>query len=275
MKTFTYFLSSGLLWVLACGTGEQQDSLSGAKQEIDRFPSGSIIDLTHDFSEETVYWVTSKEFELEEVAKGMTDKGYYYSAFNFGAAEHGGTHLDAPIHFAENGQSVEEVPLEKLMGRAIKVDVSPKAAKNRDYQVGLKDLLAWEEENGKIPAKSIVLLETGYAQYYPDKAQYLGTEERGAAAVKDLHFPGLDPEAAQWLVDHRDIHAIGIDTPSIDYGQSKNFESHVILLGKNIPVFENVASLMALPAKGFQVIALPMKIKGGSGAPLRIIAVVG
>jgi kynurenine formamidase len=102
----------------------------------------------------------------------------------------------------------------------------------------------------------------------------MGTVERGEEAVEKLRFPGLSPEAAQWLVDKRDIHAIGLDTPSIDYGQSKEFRSHVILLSENIPAFENLTNLDQLPAKGFEVIALPMKIKGGSGAPLRIIALL-
>ena len=102
----------------------------------------------------------------------------------------------------------------------------------------------------------------------------MGTAERGEEAVAKLHFPGLHPDAAQWLVENRVIHSIGLDTPSIDYGQSKGFESHRILFEKNIPAFENLANLSILPDKGFDVIALPMKIAGGSGGPLRIVAVV-
>lgn len=233
-----------------------------------------IIDLTHSFSEETVYWVTAKEFELDIVAQGMTDKGYYYSANNFASAEHGGTHLDAPIHFAEQGQTVDEIPLENLIGSAIKVDVSAKAMQNPDYLISIEDLEAWEEkENLTIPEGSIVLLQTGFSTFYPDRVKYLGTDQRGEAAVSLLHFPGLSPEAAEWLVQNRNIKAIGIDTPSIDYGQSSDFKSHVILLSENISAFENLTNLDKLPSKDFKVIALPMKIKGGSGAPLRIVAI--
>jgi kynurenine formamidase len=238
------------------------------------FPNGKIIDLTHTFSRESIYWVTAKEFELDTVAYGDTDNGFFYSANNFTTAEHGGTHIDAPIHFAKNAQTVDEIPLENLIGSAIKIVVSEKALKNPDYLISVEDFTDWENTNGKIPDGSIVLLETGYSTFYPDKIKYLGTDERGPDAVAKLHFPGLSPEAAKWLVNNRNIHAIGLDTPSIDFGQSKLFESHVTLLSKNIPAFENVTNLDKLPIKGFSVIALPMKIKGGSGGPLRIVAIL-
>ena len=235
----------------------------------------TIVDLTHSFSEESIYWVTAKEFELDIVAQGETEKGYYYSANNFATAEHGGTHIDAPIHFAKNKQSVEQIPLEKLMGTALKIDVSSKAMENPDYQIGISDFTDWEKnQNMRIPEGSIVLLETGHSRFYPDKEKYLGTEQRGEAAIALLHFPGLSPEAANWLVENRTVNAVGIDTPSIDYGQSAYFKTHVTLLSENIPAFENLTNLDKLPAVGFEVIALPMKIKGGSGAPLRIIAVL-
>ena len=233
-----------------------------------------IIDLTHTFSDETVYWVTAKEFHLEEVANGDTDKGFFYAANNFETAEHGGTHLDAPIHFSKGKLSVEEIPLEKLVGPAIKIDVSKEVSDNYDYLITIQNILAWEKKNGQIPNESMVLLETGHSKHYPDKLKYLGTAQRGTDAIKLLHFPGLSPKAAQWLVDNRKINSIGIDTPSIDYGQSEYFKSHVILLSENIPIFENIANLNKLPSKGFEVMALPMKIKDGSGAPLRIIALI-
>jgi kynurenine formamidase len=161
------------------------------------------------------------------------------------------------------------------MGNAIKVDVSFKALQNRDYLITINDLKRWEfMQNMQIPDGSIVLLETGNSKFYPDKLKYLGTDQRGADAIKLLRFPGLSPEAAKWLVEERNINAIGLDTPSIDYGQSTGFESHVILLSKNIPAFENLTNLDQLPSKDFMVIALPMKIKDGSGGPLRIVAIV-
>jgi kynurenine formamidase len=234
-----------------------------------------IIDLSHDYSKETIYWVTAQQFNLDTVFAGQTENGFYYAANNFSTAEHGGTHIDAPIHFAKNGLTVEEIPLETLIGPAIKIDVSEKALQNRDYLIGIDDLLLWEtNENIEIPAGSIVLLETGYSKFYPDHIKYMGTDQRGEDAISLLHFPGLSEEAATWLTQKRSIKAIGIDTPSIDYGQSILFKAHVVLLSNNIPAFENLTNLDQVPTKNFQVIALPMKIKGGSGAPLRAIALV-
>jgi kynurenine formamidase len=271
MRTYIAFISL-LCLVLSC---KEKPSTTVTETNDTPILNGKIIDLSHDFSNETIYWVTAEEFELDVVANGPTDAGFYYSANNFSGAEHGGTHIDAPIHFAENRQSVNEIPLEKLIGNAIKVDISENAMKDRDYLISVEDLKNWEaSQHMQIPDGSIVLLETGYSKFYPDKVAYLGTDQRGPEAVKLLHFPGLSPDAAQWLVDERNINAIGLDTPSIDYGQSTEFKSHVILLGKNIPAFENLTNLDQLPYKDFTVIALPMKIKDGSGGPLRIVAII-
>jgi kynurenine formamidase len=236
------------------------------------FPAGQWLDLSYDLSAETIYWPTAEPFKLETVAAGVTEKGYYYSAYQFCAAEHGGTHIDAPIHFAEGRKTVDQLPLTQLIAPAVKIDVSQKASADRDYQIRVEDFNAWESRYGTIPDGSIVLLQTGYGQYWPDRLKYLGTAARGPEGVAQLHFPGLHPEAAAWLVKNRKISAIGLDTASIDYGQSQTFESHVTLMGHNIPAFENVANLETIPALGVQVIALPIKIKGGSGGPLRIIA---
>jgi kynurenine formamidase len=160
------------------------------------------------------------------------------------------------------------------MGPAVLVDVTRQCEANPDYRVTSDDFQNWEKQNGRIPAESIVLLRTGFGKYYPDRKKYLGTDERGAAAVAKLHFPGLHPDAASWLTQNRSIKAIGLDTASIDYGQSTLFESHRTLFERNIPALENIANLDKLPFKGFSIIALPMKIKGGSGGPLRIIAVL-
>jgi kynurenine formamidase len=243
-------------------------------QKSGAFPSGRIVDLTYAFDANSVYWPTAEQFKLETDFEGMTDKGYFYSAYRYSAAEHGGTHLDSPVHFAKGHYTVDALPLEQLMGAAIVIDVTAQCATNPDYLVSVADFENWEKRNGRIPARTIVLLRTGFGKFYPDRKKYLGTEERGAEAVAKLHFPGLDPAAARWITANRSIKAIGLDTASIDYGQATLFESHRILFEKDIPAFENVANLDQLPAKGFSVIALPMKIKGGSGGPLRIIAVL-
>ena len=239
-----------------------------------QFDDMKIVDLTYAFDESTIYWPTADGFKLEVVYKGQTDKGYYYSANSFCSAEHGGTHLDAPIHFYENRNSADEIPLENLIGNAVVIDVSEQCLKDRDYRIEIDDFIKWEKEHGEITDNAIVLLKTGYGKYWPDRTKYMGTDERGENAVAKLHFPGLHPDAASWLVKERHIKAVGIESPSIDFGQSQYFKSHVILAENNIPIFENVANLELLPSKNFTVIALPMKIRGGSGGPLRIIALL-
>jgi kynurenine formamidase len=232
-----------------------------------RFPAGQWIDLSYDFSDKTVYWTEADGFKKETVAEGRTEKGYYYSAYKFCTPEHGGTHLDSPIHFAEARRTVDEIPLAQLIAPAVKINVAPKAAANRDYLVSIEDIAAWETQNGRIADGSIVMLETGYGQFWGDRAKYMGIE-----GAEQKHFPGLSAEAARWLVQNRKINAVGIDTASIDFGQSQTFDAHVALMEQNVPAFENVANLDKVPTKGAHVIALPMKVKGGSGAPLRIVA---
>lgn len=241
----------------------------GCAQKRENAFLGEWIDLSYDFSEKTLYWVESEGFKKETVAEGRTDKGYYYSAYKFCTPEHGGTHLDAPRHFAEGRQTVDEVPLERLIGAAVKIDVSAKAAANRDYQIRVEDIAAWEKQNGAIPESAIVLFQTGYGKFWGDRRQYMGTEGQD-----QKHFPGLGKEAAEWLIQNRKIKAVGIDTASIDFGQSQTFDTHVALMTQNVSAFENVANLEKLPVKGANVVALPMKIKGGSGAPLRIVAFI-
>jgi kynurenine formamidase len=236
------------------------------------FAGGRWVDLTHDFAAATLYWPTAAGFELEREFEGMTPGGYFYAANRYRASEHGGTHIDAPIHFARDRKTVDQLALDQLIGAAVVVDVTAQAAKNADYQVSVADLHAWEANHGEIPPGTIVLLNTGYARRWPHAEHYLGTAEKGPDAVPKLHFPGLHPDAARWLVNARAVKAVGLDTASIDYGQSTAFESHRILFEHNVPAFENIANLDAVPVTGAQVIALPMRIAGGSGAPLRIVA---
>ena len=233
---------------------------------------GTWIDLTHTLNEDAVFWPTANMYEQETVFEGETDGGYYYSAYNFSAAEHGGTHIDAPSHFAQGRNAAHEIPLEQLIGPAAVIDVSEPSAENPDYQFTVEDVTSWEAEHGQLPEGAIVLFNTGFAQYYPDRERYMGTAERGQEAVADLHFPGIHPDLAEFLASERNIKAVGLDTPSIDYGQSTDFQSHVILYQEDIFGIENVANLDQLPPIGATVLALPMKMEGGSGGPARVVA---
>ena len=235
---------------------------------------GEWIDLSYDFSDKTVYWPTANGFKFDTAFNGVTPAGFYYEAYNYCAAEHGGTHLDAPSHFAKGKWSTDQIPLESLIGAAAVIDVSAKATKDADYQISVADVEDWEKTNGKLADDIMILFRTGYGSFYPDAKKYLGTDEKGADAVAKLHFPGIHPDLASWLVKNRKIKAVGLDVASVDYGQSKDFKTHQILYEQNIPGFENVANLEKLPVKGSFIVALTMKIKGGSGGPLRIVAAV-
>ncbi len=251
-----------LLFMAGCA-GEQEEQ----SEDPDK-----LIDLTYAFNESTVYWPTAEEFELNKGSEGITDRGYFYSAHSFSMAEHGGTHIDAPYHFWEEGNTVDEIPVDRFIGPGIVVDVSDSALVDPDYLITRQDFKEWEQQHRAIPDGGIVLLKTGYGLFWPDREKYMGTTARGDEAVSELHFPGLHPEAAEWIATERDIKLIGIDTPSIDYGQSSLFESHTTLFKYDIPVLENVANLDKLPPGGFTIIALPIKIENGTGGPVRIIA---
>jgi len=236
------------------------------------FAAGRWIDLTHAFDTATIYWPTERGFQFERGTNGLTPKGYYYAANRFATAEHGGTHLDAPRHFAEGRPTTDEVELERLVGEAAVIDVTAACAADPVYEVSADDLVAWEERHGRQLGDVILLLRTGWAARWGDRQAYLGTAATGSEAVSQLRFPGLAPAAAKWLVEHRRIKAVGIDTASIDHGPSTLFAAHVALCSADVPIFENLADLGRLPEAGAFVAALPMKIEGGSGGPLRIVA---
>lgn len=231
-----------------------------------------VIDLSYAFGPDTVYWPTGESFKLERESFGMTEGGYWYAANSICMAEHGGTHMDAPIHFAEGRDSAEQVALSSCIGPAAVIDVRRQAAENPDYRVSVTDLLAWEQQNGRLPDGAIVVMLSGWGTRWGNKKAYLGSDTPGDVA--NLHFPAFSKEAAELLVGQRNIAAIAVDTASIDHGPSQDFIVHRIINGANKPAFENLANVDKLPASGATIIALPMKITGGSGGPARIIAVL-
>jgi kynurenine formamidase len=231
-----------------------------------------VVDLTYSFDESTIYWPTAKPFQWEKEAWGKSAGGYWYTAARYAASEHGGTHLDAPIHFAAGKAAMDELGLQRLIAPAVVVDVRKACEQDRDYRLTPDDLLAWEKDHGKIPEGALVLAHTGWGQFWPDKKKYLGTDTPGD--ITNLHFPGFSRAAAEWLISQRKIDAVGIDTPSIDHGPTKDFIVHQLLNGANIYALENVARLERVTPVGTTIIALPMKIKGGTGGPVRILALL-
>lgn len=254
-----------LLGALACGSRTPSTAIDLAHSE--------LVDLTHAFGAQTIYWPTSpSSFRLDQLARGNTEGGYFYSSYAFSTPEHGGTHLDAPVHFAEKGRTADAIPLSQLVAPAVVIDISAKVGADRDYRLTPDDLAAFEREHGRIAEGTIVLLRTGYGRFWPDKKAYLGDDTPGDASK--LHFPSFGTDAARVLVEERRVGALGADVASIDYGASTDFMVHRIANGANVPGFENLTNLDRLPATGAIVIALPMKIAGGSGGPLRAIAIV-
>lgn len=236
-------------------------------------PTPRVIDLSHAFGPNTLYWPTSPSaFTLETLAHGHTEGGFFYSAKRLSTPEHGGTHLDAPIHFGEGRRSVDRIPIEQLVAPAVVIDVSAQASADRDYRLTADDVLAFEREHGRIPDGAIVLLRTGWSRHWPSAREYLGDDTPGDASK--LSFPSFGEEAARLLVEQRSAGVLGVDTASIDYGRSTDFIVHRVAAARDVPGLENLTSLDQLPATGATVVALPMKIEGGSGAPLRAVALV-
>ena len=232
-----------------------------------------LIDMTYAFASDTLHWPTAKPFQLDKVAEGRTPQGYWYSSYNYSGSEHVGTHLDAPFHFAEGRWTTEQIPLGKTIGPAVRYRCETQNGRSTGTTFSQSnDIHSWEKRYGRLPKGVIVLMYTGWGRYWGDRKRYLGTDEPGN--VSDLHFPGFSKEAAEFLIKQRSIKAVGIDTPSIDHGPSRDFLAHQVFGAANVPIFENVAALEKLPAKGATVFAIPMKIKGGSGAPLRIFALL-
>lgn len=230
------------------------------------------VDLSHPFDDKTLFWPTSPiKFDHKELAFGPSGNGYFYSAYTLALPEHGGTHLDAPIHFYEGGKTVGDIPLSDLMAPAIVIDVTTQSAENRDYRLTVADVLAFEAAHGTIPQGSAVLLRTGWSKFWPDAKAYMGDDTPGDASK--LSFPSFGAEAMKVLVG-RGIKMVGIDTASTDYGKTKDFPVHVVIAAAGISALENLTNLDALPQTGAYVMAMPLKVQEGSGAPARVIALL-
>ena len=232
-----------------------------------------LVDLSHAYGSDTLYWPTSPSaFEKEELAYGKSEGGFFYSAYAVSTPEHGGTHLDAPIHFAEGGLATADVPLEYLVAPAVVIGLVSKAAADRNYRMTVDDVLAFEREHGDIEPGTIVLMRTDWSRFWPDAKRYLGDDTPGDATR--LEFPGFGADATRLLAEEREVRVLGIDTASLDYGKSQDFIAHRIAAAQGVSNLENLTNLDQLPATGSTIVALPMKIEGGSGGPVRVIALV-
>jgi len=267
MRVKSRLLKKWIMLVIFCLVVAVAFSACGSREK--------LLDMTYPYDESTIYWPTAKSFKLEKVSWGVTEGGWWYASNEFSASEHGGTHVDAPIHFAEKGRTIEQIPLEEWIGPAVKLDVTERCEKNRDYLLGFDDIDNWEKKYGKIPDRAWVIMYTGIdTKYYPDKKKVLGTDKTGEEAIPELSFPGFSPETVTFLIEERNISGIAIDTPSIDYGKSKEFKVHQVLCGADKLALENIANLDMLPPSGATLYVIPMPIKQGTGAPARVFAII-
>lgn len=231
-----------------------------------------VLDLTYPFNDVTQVWPGNPPFHRESMQRGGTATEAWYATGQVALSEHAGTHMDAPVHFAQGQAGIDGIPVGRLIGPAVVIDVRVAASHDRDYRLSVADLQRWEEGHGTIPAGAIVMMLSGWGAHWKDRQRYFGS-----ATPEDpttLHFPGFSQAAAEWLVRERHISGIGVDTASIDYGPSQDFAVHRIVNAAGLYGLENVAGLAEVPASGATLVALPMKIAGGTGAPVRIIALL-
>ena len=250
-----------------CGAGDAPSA------EVPSLEGFQVVDLSHSYDKDTIYWpAPPSEFELEELAYGFTEGGYFYSANALATVEHGGTHIDAPIHFGAGGWTVDQIPIERLVCPAVIIDMQGDVATDRDYRLTDVEVRVWEEQNGEIPEGACVLLHTGWSRFWPNARAYLGDDTPGDSS--NLHFPAFGESAARYLVEVRKVAGLGVDTASMDHGPSTDFPVHRVAAAGNVFGLENLADLEQLPETGAWLIALPMKIAGGSGGPTRVIALI-
>lgn len=230
-------------------------------------PSDKLVDLSHSFNNQTIFWEDDAAFKLNVSLQGSTGEDWY-QADVMELATHGGTHLDAPIHFAPNTWSISEIPLERLVFVPIVlVDVEAQASQNPVYELSVGDIEHWEEQHGRIPDGALVVEKTGRAQLWPDRKAYMGIDEHGWR-----RFPTFSPEAAQFLTQNRTIYGVGLDSPSVDLFNAT--ATHRILASHNVYILENLADLSRVPPKGAKAIVMATKIDGASGAPARVVAIL-
>lgn len=223
----------------------------------------SVTDMTHDLHEEFPTFFGGQQFFREQKFNWDEHK---FNLFELRVNEHTGTHIDAPLHFSENGEDVSQIPVENLVVPLCVIDIKAKAAENADAQVTPEDIKAWIEANGPIPDKACVAMNSGW-----DK--HVNSEKfRNADDEKTMHFPGFHVEAAKMLIEETGAVGMAVDTLSLDFGKSPDFATHYAWLPTSRWGLECVANLDAMPAKGARLIVGAPKHRGGSGGPTRLFA---
>lgn len=228
-----------------------------------------LVDLTHTLARNSPYWPEDAPGNPLHISLAATYEKDGNFTRNFSMPEHFGTHMDAPLHFCCGGKSVDHIAFERFFAPAVVIDVSCAVISDADYRVTVKDIENWVGKHGGFPGGAVVFFRTGWAERWPSQEMYMNMDAGGI-----MHFPGISAEAAGYLLEHAQPVGIGIDTASVDYGPSTDFPVHRLTMPAGIYHLENVANLDKLPASGFSAIALPLKLGGGSGAPVRVVGLI-
>ncbi len=226
----------------------------------------AVIDLTHPIGAQNPAYDVGEKFEAHPTAT-YEKEGYFMRTISL--PEHFGTHLDSPAHFGRGRWTVDQIPPERLIAPLVILDVSAKVERNADYLVSVDDIAFWEQVNGQVPPGAVVIARTGWASRWSTPEKYRNADGKGV-----LHFPGWSLDAARFLIDSRDIFGLGIDTLSVDFGPSKEYLVHKFGAAHSVYNLENVANLTRAPEAGAIAVVAPMDLEGGSGAPVRVMALV-
>ena len=265
-RRYSFLLALGaVLLSLVLPASEPKVAQADSFKHWVRRPS-RVLDLTYPISEKNPAWPGDARTYEAKINARAEEAGYF--SRSFWMLEHFSTHLDAPAHFPPGQATVDKIPAERLLGPAVVIDIRQQAAADPDYRLSVEDVQAWERRHRQISAGAIVLLRTGWASRWPDERRYRNQDTAGA-----MHFPGFGVEAVRLLIE-RGVSGLGIDTLSVDYGASKNFEVHRLSLGAGLYHLENLSDLSALPERGAYLIVAPIKLEGGSGGPARVFALL-
>ncbi len=228
----------------------------------------TVIDLTHTLNDRSPNWEGTDHSPYQAKELGNLERDGYYSRI-FTTQEHYGTHLDAPAHFAGGAWTVEQIPAERLVRPLVVLNVRAKAMHDPDYEVSVQDVADWERQHGEIPDGAVVMAYTGWEDYWGSQARYRNEQSDGLT-----HYPGFALQTAEFLVKTRHVVGLGIDTMSVDKGITTTYPVHQFTSRAGVYHLENVAGLDRVPPSGTTVVVAPVKLEAGSGAPVRLLALV-
>lgn len=225
-----------------------------------------VVDLSHTIATNIPLWPGDPAVEFEVVANFATE-GYYLRKFTIG--EHSATHMNAPNSFHQNGMAIDGYTPQSLVVKAVVIDIRSKTADDPDYALTRQDVLDWEASHGRIPAGSLVLLYTGWQAKWNNPTAFFNQDSRG-----NLHFPGFAGATTRFLLKERGIKGVGIDTHGADPGLDDQYQTNTQVLAQNGIVLECLDQLDKLPATGATLVLGILRLKGGSGTPLSVMAFV-